>query len=217
MSLDRLIDLAKKTGDRLIVHNPLDGSNLVIMDICDYEVLVDADYGHRDIRAMSSEQLINQINRDIAIWRADKDVNGEWEEDEDCVDDSSWECEDDFFVSGDSSSEPWHGTAEILEDRFGPYFEKNSDEKNDNDLYDNDFVTGGHDIEDVFNVASFEPIEEGNEKVNQPKVDFESNVEPQFNYVPTRHPLDMPVSSLEWEEDRSGDDEPVFLEEPVSF
>ncbi len=41
MSLYRLIRLAKKTGDRLIVHNETDSSNIVIMDLDNYERLVD--------------------------------------------------------------------------------------------------------------------------------------------------------------------------------
>ncbi len=41
MSLDRLIDLAKRTGDRLIVHDPICGRDIVIMGIEAYERLLD--------------------------------------------------------------------------------------------------------------------------------------------------------------------------------
>jgi len=221
MSLDRLIDLAKRTGDRLIVHNPADGSNLVIMDVCDYEVLVGADYGQRDVRKMSGEQLVDQINRDIAIWRSDRSINGGWVHDD--VDDSCEGCEgcEDFFVSGDYDSELWHDTSEILGDKFGSYFEKNNDEDFDNDFYEHDDITDDDDIDDVFNTATFEPMGgEYSEKDRQSNavssVDFEPNFEPQFNYVPARHHLDVSASSLEWEEDFT-DDDPVFLEEPISF
>lgn len=37
MSLNRLIDLAKRTGDRLIVHDPVNGHDFVILDIDAYE------------------------------------------------------------------------------------------------------------------------------------------------------------------------------------
>jgi hypothetical protein len=40
MSLDRLINLAKRTGDRLIIHDPVQGRDLVILDIDAYEKLV---------------------------------------------------------------------------------------------------------------------------------------------------------------------------------
>ena len=41
MSLDRLIQLAKRTGDRLIVHDPSGENDLVIMDVDSYERLLD--------------------------------------------------------------------------------------------------------------------------------------------------------------------------------
>lgn len=40
-SLYRLIDLAKRTGDRLIVHDPENGQDTVIMSVDQYEDLVD--------------------------------------------------------------------------------------------------------------------------------------------------------------------------------
>jgi hypothetical protein len=40
-SIDRLIKLAKKTGDRLIIHDPVEGNDVVIMDIDSYEMLMD--------------------------------------------------------------------------------------------------------------------------------------------------------------------------------
>ena len=41
-SIDRLIRLARKTGDRLIIHDPSDERDIVIMDLDQYEILVDA-------------------------------------------------------------------------------------------------------------------------------------------------------------------------------
>jgi hypothetical protein len=41
MSLYRLINLAKRAGDRLIVHDPANGNDVVIMDIDSYESLLD--------------------------------------------------------------------------------------------------------------------------------------------------------------------------------
>jgi hypothetical protein len=40
MYWDRLIDLAKRTGDRLIVHDPVNGNDMVILDIASYERLL---------------------------------------------------------------------------------------------------------------------------------------------------------------------------------
>ncbi len=43
MSLDHLIDLARRTGDRLIVHNPLESQDVVIMTVNEYEKLIKLD------------------------------------------------------------------------------------------------------------------------------------------------------------------------------
>ena len=40
-SLERLIKLAKRTGDRLIIHDPVDGNDIVVMDLDAYEMLMD--------------------------------------------------------------------------------------------------------------------------------------------------------------------------------
>ncbi len=45
MSLYRLIDLAKRTGDRLIVHDPINSRDVVIMGIDSYERLLDISEG----------------------------------------------------------------------------------------------------------------------------------------------------------------------------
>jgi len=77
MSLQRLINLAKRTGDRLIVHDPM-GQDVVILSIDDYEqlhddiqssffsssVLDDVDEGTEDIEDESpwhsTEELIEE-------------------------------------------------------------------------------------------------------------------------------------------------------------
>lgn len=41
-SIDRLLRLARKTGDRLIIHDPSEERDIVIMDLDQYEMLVDA-------------------------------------------------------------------------------------------------------------------------------------------------------------------------------
>jgi hypothetical protein len=40
MSIERLVNLAKKTGDTLIIHDPREGRDMVIMDIDRYESFV---------------------------------------------------------------------------------------------------------------------------------------------------------------------------------
>lgn len=68
MSLDRLLNLVKKTGDRLVVHDPINERDVVIMDLDSYEDLLSMRPSERS--QMSEAELLNQINRDIADWRA---------------------------------------------------------------------------------------------------------------------------------------------------
>ena len=42
---DRLLDLAKRTGDPLIVHDPLHGQDVVVMSLDYYEMLISANSG----------------------------------------------------------------------------------------------------------------------------------------------------------------------------
>ena len=104
-SLDRLIKLAKRTGDCLIVHNPIDESDVVIMDVSDYESLLDekkdgSTSSPRDVRGLSERELLNQINRDIAIWRANDKLESE--------------CEEDMFDFENNTAD-WHSAGSVIE------------------------------------------------------------------------------------------------------
>ena len=70
--LQKAIDLAKKTGDRLIVFDPKNIDNIyVIMSLDDYEKLV---IGHSEVRNLTEDQLLDKINRDIAIWKSEQEI-----------------------------------------------------------------------------------------------------------------------------------------------
>lgn len=51
MSLDHLIDLARRTGDRLIIHNPLESQDVVIMTVNEYEKLIDEEEFDSEMRS----------------------------------------------------------------------------------------------------------------------------------------------------------------------
>ncbi len=68
MSLDRLINLAKKTGDRLIIHDPIQNRDLVIMDITAYEKLLDG--------ATSSSDEVNWEDN-ASPWHSAKSILNE--------------------------------------------------------------------------------------------------------------------------------------------
>ena len=68
--LQKAINLAKKTGDKLIVFDSSKPENVfVVMSIKDYENLV---LGKSEVRGLTEDELLDKINRDIAIWKSDQ-------------------------------------------------------------------------------------------------------------------------------------------------
>ncbi|MFC1678504.1 hypothetical protein ACFLZ9_02065 [Patescibacteria group bacterium] len=71
--LIKVLKLAKKTGDRLIVFNPFDAEiTYVVMSIDEYEKLV---IGKSEVRDLTEEELLDKINRDIAIWKSEQELD----------------------------------------------------------------------------------------------------------------------------------------------
>ena len=69
--LQKAIDLVKKTGDRLLVFDSAKSDNVyVVMNLKDYENLV---LGKSEVRGLTEDELLDKINRDIAIWKSEQD------------------------------------------------------------------------------------------------------------------------------------------------
>jgi len=63
----RIIKLAKRTGDRIIVfdsENPEEA--YAVMNIDEYERIFEKT---NDIRDLTEDELLDKINRDIALWK----------------------------------------------------------------------------------------------------------------------------------------------------
>ncbi|MBI2459294.1 MAG: hypothetical protein HYV53_01940 [Parcubacteria group bacterium] len=68
--LQKAINLAKKTGDKLIVFDSAKPDNVfVVLSLKDYENLV---LGKSEVRGLTEDGLLDKINRDIAIWKSDQ-------------------------------------------------------------------------------------------------------------------------------------------------
>ncbi|MFA5360021.1 MAG: hypothetical protein WC349_03655 [Patescibacteria group bacterium] len=68
--LQKAINLARKTGDKLIVVDSSKPDNVfVVMSLKDYENLV---LGKSEVRGLTEDDLLDKINRDIAIWKSDQ-------------------------------------------------------------------------------------------------------------------------------------------------
>jgi hypothetical protein len=65
--LEKAINLAKKTGDRLIIFDSVRSENaFVVMSINEYEKLV---INKNEVRNLTENELLDKINRDIAVWK----------------------------------------------------------------------------------------------------------------------------------------------------
>ncbi|MDD2806921.1 MAG: hypothetical protein PHW95_00140 [Patescibacteria group bacterium] len=65
-SLEKIIELIKKTGDNCVVLDSSGNPAYVVLSFDDYKKLV-ADKS--EIADLTEDELLNKINRDIAIWR----------------------------------------------------------------------------------------------------------------------------------------------------
>jgi hypothetical protein len=72
--IDHVLDLAAKTGDRVIVvsdnHEPY-----VVMTVKEYEGLL---HNSSTVGSLTEEQLLDKINRDIAVWKASQEDLGDY-------------------------------------------------------------------------------------------------------------------------------------------
>jgi len=75
-TLDRLITLTQKTGDRLVVHDTREGKEVVILPLSVYEELADRP---KASAGLSTDELEEQINQAISLWREKKEQEEEQE------------------------------------------------------------------------------------------------------------------------------------------
>lgn len=135
-NIDKILKLAEKTGDKIIITNPDGSENFVMMPFKDYEKIV---AGEKDVRGLSEQELWDQINRDINLWRENNETEDSFYaqefktpqeyEDDDYYNDEDFENE---FMR-DRRQEPWEHEPIVksyMDDRFEDDF---IDNKNDVD------------------------------------------------------------------------------------
>jgi len=72
-SIERVLKLIKKTGDRAIILTETGDSAYVIMGISDYEQLI---LGKAGVEGLTEDELLAKINREIAIWKDSQKIQG---------------------------------------------------------------------------------------------------------------------------------------------
>lgn len=200
-SMERLIGLAQKTGGKLIVHNPMEDHDVVILDVDEYEKLVmgenDYEMSRPDVREMSEGELLDQINRDIAAWRANKDQEEKWEQE--MMLDEEIEEEPPFNPFSEHNYHPadWHSISDVINKKYASL-------KSEDEL---DFL-GDDESEEIRieDIPNFGPSVNEIEEVEKVKKKDDEPIS-----VPFR-PMGADIA---WQEEPLASDEPVFYEEPV--
>ena len=68
--LQKAIDLAASTGDKIIVVDEKTDKGMVIMSLNDYERLIFSENKQRDeVKNLTEEELLDKINKDIVLWK----------------------------------------------------------------------------------------------------------------------------------------------------
>lgn len=67
---EKVLSLIKKTGDRCIIFDETREELFVVMELGQYENLI---FKKSDVRDLTEDELLDKINRDIAIWQTNKD------------------------------------------------------------------------------------------------------------------------------------------------
>jgi len=65
-NLSKIVNLIKKTGDKAIILDESGEPSFVMMTLNDYENLT---LGRSEVAGLTEEELLDKINRDIAIWK----------------------------------------------------------------------------------------------------------------------------------------------------
>lgn len=217
-SFDRIFNLAKKTGDRLVVFDSATGDGFVAVSIDEYEQMVT---NPRSVEDLTGDQLIEQINRDIGRWRESREVE------EDAFDVGYTDpVRQQSFVS----DMPWESAGELLRDRynFGGGYAEDEDEDEEDGWSDEEF--DAYIAKRRFDADPFAPISE--RRAWDIPMDDESAehmddsdgegvwedliAEPTVEDLPRPVPQRTDSVAETWEEEPlEGDEEPVFFEEPV--
>lgn len=67
--MDKVLALAARTGDKVIVLSETN-EPFVVMTVKEYESLL---HGATDINKLTEDELLDKINRDIAVWKASQE------------------------------------------------------------------------------------------------------------------------------------------------
>lgn len=65
-NFDKILNLVKKTGDKIVVMSEDGMTNFLVMPLSEYEKIVE---GKSEVINLTEDELLGKINRDIALWK----------------------------------------------------------------------------------------------------------------------------------------------------
>ena len=68
--IERVMNLVRRTGDRCVVMDGASDDVLVMMQLNDYEKLLDGDSDKKNLAGMSERDMMDKVDREIAYWRS---------------------------------------------------------------------------------------------------------------------------------------------------
>lgn len=70
-NFQKLVNLLKKTGDKAIILDDNGEPGYMIMSVNDYEDLI---LGKSGVSGLTESELLDKINRDIAVWKDSQEL-----------------------------------------------------------------------------------------------------------------------------------------------
>lgn len=202
--LNRILSLSKKTGDTVIVHDTTASDDFVVVPFGRYEELVlSPKHDHFDeylLEEMSERELIDRINRDIAIWRSYQELNTRDKQAALLEDQLADEPLSDPFEEDYTHRTDWHRVSDLISDRRSVHVDHSASKE----LEEGDASEPIH---------TYVPVQEESSRPVSgfTKPSFSSN----FSSISPEETLPGPL--LEDESGLAGeDDDVVFFEEPAS-
>lgn len=68
--IDRVIKLVRRTGDKVVLMDNESDAVMMLMELGSYEKML---ANSESVEKLSEEELMEKINRDVAVWRAYND------------------------------------------------------------------------------------------------------------------------------------------------
>ncbi len=195
--LNRILSLSKKTGDTVVIHDSTAVRDLVVLPFDQYESLIASerefgDYDEYLLEEMSERELIDKINRDIAIWRSYQELNERDRAAGIIEDQLRDEPLPDPFEEDFSHRSDWHHVSDLIGAR---HQKKNLNQEDDS----------------LDPIQTYVPVEEPRELIPT----LASTTRP-TNVAPYAAPTGEETEVLGEESSLEGDDDVIFFEEPNS-